>query len=173
MEELLVKKAKSGDTDAFCRLMDDSMQSMYKIARSYLKNDEDVADAIQETILSCFEKLLTLKKNCYFKTWMIRILINKCNDILRNRRVFLPMDATSEKVVFEENFEMTEWNCFLEKVDEKYRIIVLLYYLEGFNTREISEILDMKESTVKSRLQRGREKVKMAYQYQQEGKMYE
>lgn len=52
-----------------------------------------------------------------------------------------------------------------EPLDEKYRMIVLLYYMEGFNTREISEILDMKESTVKSRLQRGRKQIAKMYEY--------
>ena len=78
MNEFLIRKAKKGDKDAFCRLMDEQVQSMYKVACAYLKNDEDVADAIQDTILSCYENLKSLKQNRYFKTWMIRILINKC-----------------------------------------------------------------------------------------------
>ena len=57
MNEILIRKAKKGDKDAFCRLMDEQMQSMYKIAISYVKNDEDAADAIQDTILSCYENL--------------------------------------------------------------------------------------------------------------------
>ena len=57
MNEVLIRKAKKGDKDAFCRLMDENVQSMYKIAAAYLKNDEDVADAIQDTILSCYENL--------------------------------------------------------------------------------------------------------------------
>lgn len=65
MTELLIRKAKKGDKDAFCRLMDLQMQSMYKVARAYLKNDEDAADAIQETILSCFQKIGTLEQNRY------------------------------------------------------------------------------------------------------------
>lgn len=63
MNEFLIRKAKKGDKDAFCRLMDMHVQCMYKIAISYLKNDEDVADAIQDTILSCYENLPGLKKN--------------------------------------------------------------------------------------------------------------
>ena len=76
--ENLVKKAKSGDSNAFSQLIRMNTQSMYKVAWAYLKNDEDVADAISETILNCYEKLSTLKKDSYFKTWMIRILINNC-----------------------------------------------------------------------------------------------
>ena len=55
--ENLVKKAKSGDSGAFAQLIRMNTQSMYKVAWAYLKNDEDVADAIQETILKCYEKL--------------------------------------------------------------------------------------------------------------------
>ena len=66
MNEILIRKAKKGDKDAFCRLMDEQMQSMYKIAISYVKNDEDAADAIQDTILSCYENLKSLKYNRYF-----------------------------------------------------------------------------------------------------------
>ena len=51
MNEILIRKAKKGDKDAFCRLIDENVQSMYKVAAAYLKNDEDVADAIQDTII--------------------------------------------------------------------------------------------------------------------------
>ena len=87
MNEFLIQKAKKGDKDAFCRLMDEQVQSMYKVACAYLKNDEDVADAIQDTILSCYENLKSLKQNKYFKTCMIRILINKCKDILKRKNL--------------------------------------------------------------------------------------
>ena len=68
--EFLIRRAKKDDKDAFCRLMDEHLQCMYKMASAYLKNDEDVADAIQDTILSCYENLRSLKQNRYFKTWM-------------------------------------------------------------------------------------------------------
>ena len=69
--EFLIRRAKKDDKDAFCRLMDEHLQCMYKMASAYLKNDEDVADAIQDTILSCYENLKSLKQNRYFKTWML------------------------------------------------------------------------------------------------------
>ena len=82
MEEL-VRQAQKGDADAFTRLMQSQMQNMYKTARSVVRNDEDAADAISDTILACWEKIGQLKDVQLFKTWMTRILINKCNDILR------------------------------------------------------------------------------------------
>lgn len=165
MNEILIRKAKKGDKDAFCRLMDENAQSMYKIAVAYLKNDEDAADAIQDTILSCYENLKCLKQNKYFRTWMIRILINKCKDILQRKKLVSYTDQIPEEPFYEERYDMMEWTQVLERLDNKYRLIVLLYYMEGFSIREISDICDMKEGTVKSRLHRGRKKIAEIYEY--------
>ena len=81
MEEELVKKAKTHDKEAFSQLMKEAGKSMYKVAKAILKNDDDVADAMQETALSCWGKIETLQKEEYFKTWLMRILINHCNTI--------------------------------------------------------------------------------------------
>ena len=104
MNEVLIRKAKKGDKDAFCRLMDENVQSMYKIAAAYLKNDEDVADAIQDTILSCYENLKSLKQNRYFKTWMIRILINKCKDMIQKKKLVTYTDQMPETPFHEEKY---------------------------------------------------------------------
>ena len=100
MNEILIRKAKKGDKDAFCRLIDENVQSMYKVAAAYLKNDEDVADAIQDTILSCYENLKSLKQNRYFKTWMIRILINKCKDMIQKKKLVTYTDQMPETDLF-------------------------------------------------------------------------
>ena len=165
MTEHLLRKAKKGDHDAFCALMDTQTQSMYKIARTYLQNDEDAADAIQDTILSCYENLLSLKNNRYFKTWLTRILINKCCDILHRKKRMIYSDTLPETTVYEDDYETAEWHQVLAPLDEKYRIILLLYYMEDFSTKEISDILDLKISTVKTRLQRGRRILAQEYQY--------
>ena len=161
----MIRKAKKGDKDAFCRLIDENVQSMYKVAAAYLKNDEDVADAIQDTILSCYENLKSLKQNRYFKTWMIRILINKCKDMIQKKKLVTYTDQMPETPFHEEKYAAMEWIQALEPLDSKYRLVVLLYYMEGFGIREISDILDMKESTVKSRLYRGRKQIAEMYGY--------
>ena len=152
--EFLIRRAKKDDKDAFCRLMDEHLQCMYKMASAYLKNDEDVADAIQDTILSCYENLRSLKQNRYFKTW-----------ILKQKKQVTYTDQMPETPFYEEEYAAKEWAQMLEPLDNKYRLVILLYYMEGFNIREISDILDMKESTVKSRLQRGRKQVAELYEY--------
>ncbi len=158
----LVEKARNGDKKAFDHLIRSQMENMYKTAISYLKNDEDAADAIQEAILTCYEKLDTLKTDGYFRTWLTRILINKCKDMLRKRKVYYLEDELSE-IPVEEDFSMIEWRELLYILPEEYRIAVLLYYVEGFKIREISEILDVKESTVQSRLARARGKLRQEY----------
>ena len=159
----LVKRAMKSDTDAFMELMERQSLSMYKVARAMLKNDADVADVMQDTILTCFEKLDTLRKPEYFKTWMIRILINKCNKVIQHYKTYdlpeeFPEIGNSDMSLAE--FEFKE---MLVKIDEKYRVILVLYYVEGFKIPEIAELLELKENTVKTRLARGREQIRGEY----------
>lgn len=161
--EFLVQKAKARNPDAFVQLMESQMKHMYKVAWSYLKNDADAADAIQDTILTCYEKIHTLEKNRYFKTWMTRILINKCNAILNSRKEISVEENIMENQLWQTDYSDLEWNELLSLLDEKYRIVVLLYYSEGFKVKEISQILDVKESTILSRLARAREKISKEY----------
>ena len=128
-----------------------------------LKNDEDVADAMQQTALICWEKLDTLKKDKYFKTWLIRILINNCNEIYRQRARTVSQECVSETCVQEHGYANAEWQEFLNCLDEKYRTVVVLYYVQGFKTREIAEILQTNENTIRGRLAAARKKLEVQY----------
>ena len=162
--EQLVKKAKNHDKEAFEDLMQAYAQSLYKVAKAILKNDEDVLDAMQETALTCWEKIGTLKQERYVKTWMIRILINHCNEICRQRRNILQDAMIPEAGRQDESFLNVEWEDFLDGLDRKHRTVVVLYYVQEFKTREIAEILKVNESTVRSRLAAAREKMETLYE---------
>lgn len=159
---LLVTKAKKHDKDAFSKLIEQQEKAMYQMAKSILRNEEDVADAIQETIMICWEKIHTLKKDKYFKTWLIRILINNCNRILKQRMQSIE-ECVSETGNQESGYETIEWKEFLDCLDEKYRIVIMLYYVQGFNGREIAEILQLNENTVRGRLMTARNKLEKQY----------
>lgn len=159
----LIKQAMNHENEAFVELIKENTQAMYKVARGILKNEEDVADALQETILNCYEKIDTLKEPKYFKTWLTRILINNCNDILRKSKWECSYEEQFSLAVVDENVSYGEFIQLIDSLDEKYRMIILLYYVQGFKIREISEILDIKEATVKTRLGRGRKKLKAIY----------
>ena len=148
----LVKRSISGDADAFLELMEKNSLAMYKVARGILDNDEDAADAIQDTILTCFEKIHTLKNPEYFKTWMIRILINECNKIHRHYKNFSRAEELPEVPGQDMSIEEFEFKEMLG-----------MYYVEGFRIADIASILNMNENTVKTRLVRARMQLKQEY----------
>lgn len=161
----LLQKARHHDAESFVALMQEHTNDMYKIAYAILSSNEDAADAIQDTILACWEKLHTLKHEEYFKSWLTRILINNCNAILRKRRKLVPTEGITDMQTGEEchGYENAEWQEMLKCVDEKYRIVLVLYYAEGFKIKEISEILRESESAIKRRLSSARKQMEQAY----------
>ena len=88
--------------DVFIKEVRDAEAMLYHISKSILKNDSDCGDAVQETILKAYEKLSTLKKEKYFRTWITRILINECKGILRKRKNVIPYEE------YMDNMKMTE-----------------------------------------------------------------
>lgn len=168
--EKLIDRAQKGDKEAFIDAVKEYLPHLYNVAQTRLKNDEDVGDAIQDTILAAFINLKTLKEPRYFKTWVIKILMNKCNDIVkRNSNVVYVGDynETVEKKslsVINENVENElDFKNLLAVLSNDYRIVIILFYVNGFTTREISEILNEKEGTIKSRLSRARYQLKEYY----------
>lgn len=143
--------------EQFVRHISDAKGSMYRVAKAILKNDEDCADAIGEAILRAFDKLDTLKQEKYFKTWLTRILINECYKLLRNRQEEVSYEEYMEKgediTMHSEVFEA------LMKLEDGYRVPFVLYYVEGYSTKEIAQMLKISVSNVKTRLSRARVKL--------------
>ena len=157
----LVKKAQRHDKDAFTELMQRYMKDMYRTAIAILMNEEDAADALQDTILTCWEKIEMLKRAEFFKTWMTRILINHCYDIIRKKPTYGKLE------IYEEPSKCDEYNLELKEayasIDEQYRLPMELYYSQGFKVREIAEMLSMPQNTIKTRLARGRKQMEEYY----------
>lgn len=163
MEEL-IRRARAGDGAAFVELIEGQKGTLYKVARSYLHNDADAADAISETVLACFEKLGTLRQPRYFRTWLVRVLIRKCQDMLRERKRSVPLEEAAPVAYIEQGHARVEFLALLDSLDEKYRTVLLLYYGEGFTVGEIAQAMDLKVETVKTRLKRARAGFKLAYE---------
>ncbi len=154
----LIKRAKNGDAEAFDLLMRPQLQRMYRIAISMLENEEDAADAIQETVLKCWQKVGQLKNEEYFQTWLTRILINQCKDILKARKKYVLVEEMPE-IEYEDRYETDDWKAILNNLEEKYRVVMELYYVEGFSAKEIAKLLHIKEVNVRSRMSRGRKQL--------------
>lgn len=144
--------------EEFERLVIENQLSMYRLAMSILKNSNDAEDAVSETVLTAYEHLSSLKKNDSFKAWMMTILVNVSKKMLRKKKRVVLYDDLGlfEKSTDEGSCEM--WEAVLT-LNAKYAKVVILYYYEGFSTREIARILHIPEGTVKSRLSRARSKL--------------
>jgi RNA polymerase sigma factor (sigma-70 family) len=151
--------ARQGDKEAFMHLIKAVQQSLFVIARSIVKNDDDCADAIQETITKAFSNVHTLKKPAYFKTWIIRILINECNRIIKKKKRVYPVPYDMRKTSYKGDYEQIELFEVIDKLDEQLQTIVTLFYIEDLSIKEISKVLEVSEGTVKSRLFRARQQL--------------
>ena len=146
------------DKNEFGKLVTESRQTLYRVSKSFLRNDADCEDAASTAITLAFGKLHTLKKDSYAKTWLIRILINECCRLLRFHKKVVSMDEIT--VPFGQEQGYSELYEALVMLSDKLRIVTVLYYIEGFNTSEISGILKISQGTVKSRLSRSRQNLK-------------
>ncbi len=172
MEEL-VEKAKRNDEDAFNKLILSVQKEMYLIAKSKLKNEDDIADALQETIFLCYKNLRKLKKAMFFKTWIIKILINECNKIGRKRKKY-NMSYEEKEVekytcIQDTSLENINFDILIRNLKSDEKIVLTLYYYLGYSTKEISKILKINENTVRSKIHRAKAKLKKQY----EGGYYE
>ena len=144
----------------------DCERQLYSTAKTILNNDQDCADAIQDTIVKTFSKIQTLKNDKYARTWLIRILINECYTILRKSSKLTSLDMMDEQTKAEkimmtkEKADYSELYQAINALKEELRLPVILYYIEDFNIREIEQILDITEGAVQKRLARAREKLR-------------
>lgn len=140
--------------EAFTKLILENEEMMCKVAMSMLRNEKDCEDAMQTAILTAFEKLSTLKHEEYFKTWLMRILINTCNRQLRQRK--RTIELTEMQAASISSAEEVEVRAAVETLPLKIRQVIILHYSEQFSTAEISTILRIPKGTVLSRLDKGR-----------------
>lgn len=168
-DDKLVRGAQSGNKEAFIALMDAHKLSMSRTALAILHNEEDAADAVAETVMEAFGHLHALKQPRYFKTWLTRILIYNCYDILRQRRRYVPLDQAPEPAGGEPDDQALDVRESLAALAENDRLVLGLYYMDGLKVREIAKLLGAKESTVKTRLRRSRERLRKIYLEREDG----
>lgn len=143
---------------------------LYRISYAMLRNQEDCADAVQEALLRAWQRRGTLREKTAFRSWLSRILVNTCNDMLRKR-------AKAEIVPLEENMAVQnadqsslELREALDKLSPDQRTAVVLHYLEGWSVQEIAHAFDTPEGTVKTRLMYARRRLGEALREDEEVK---
>ena len=182
LEADLVAALKLGDDLAAEQLVRQNGSWMLNVARRILNNEATAADSVQETFLSAFNNIEKFKGRSTLKTWLHRILVNKCLMFLRShkRKAEDSLDEwmpqfdnnscrieepwvqllTADKICEERQLSDAVHEA-IHKLPEHFRVVLLLRDIEGYNTAEVAKSLDISESNVKVRLHRGRAALKL------------
>ncbi len=139
---------------------------MFCVAMRFLKNPDDAEDVLQESFIKAFQRIHQFKGEVTFGAWLKRIVVNRSIDFLKSKNYqTLPLDESYIRVAEDdwevaEDIRLEEVKEAIEQLPEKYRFVVQLYLVEGYDHSEISEILDISETASRTRLLRGKGQLK-------------
>jgi RNA polymerase sigma-70 factor (ECF subfamily) len=147
------------DTEYFSGIYEKYSNDLYRICLLYLKSREEAEEAVSEAFVRIMEKRPVFESEAHEKAWLIKTAVNICKNINKSawkRSVIHDDDVMQYITLPEERSVMEE----VMALPPKYRIILYMHYYQGYKTNEIAEIMNMKQSTVLSRLSRGRGQLK-------------
>jgi RNA polymerase sigma-70 factor (ECF subfamily) len=175
VEARLVKRALKGDQQAFADIVDLYQDKLYHMSYRMLYNRQEAEDVVQDTFLRVYRNLDRYDDSMKFSTWIYRIATNLCIDRLRRRRPTYSLDAEStdhegldgysilpsddrtpeSEIVLSETQRIIRQA--IENLPAKYKTVMVLRYLQDMSLQEISDVMDMPVTTIKTRVHRGRE----------------
>ena len=168
MDEI-IQRLKKRDDKALKEIMDSYGDSLLRLATAYMKDESLAADIVQQVFIKLYYRIDQFKNNSSLYTWLYRITINECKSQLNSwsfRKIFFTNELPEEKAkanvennILENELEDEIYNEIL-KLEVKYRIPIILHYYQELKIKEIAEILDSNENTIKTRLYRARNKLK-------------
>lgn len=164
----ILEKCKANDRSAQLKLYRQYCDGMYCVAMRFLKNADDAEDVLQEAFIKAFQKMHQYKGEVTFGAWLKRIVVNKCIDFLKSKNEHtISLDETYMKPVDEDDDWRVDGHIDLDEVKEaigqlpnKYKYVVMMYLVEGFDHQEISEVLQISETACRTRLLRGKGQLK-------------
>lgn len=159
----LVERCKANDRKAQMKLYRQYCEGMFCVAMRFVKNEDDAEDVLQEAFIKAFQKLHQYRGEVTFGAWLKRIVINKCLDFLKADKMnYTEIRENNLQVVEDENWTVEreigveEVRTAMEHLPEKYRTVVQLFLIEGYDHAEISQILGLQNATCRTRLLRGK-----------------
>jgi len=164
-DAIIIKKIKKRDMAAVLDWFDARKEKYYRIGWAYLKNHHDIEDVFHNTVIKVHDKIHQLREDNYFETWVTSIFINECRDFYRkNSRI--QQEAQEHQMAADQQISATPAGVIdqesnmdmfgaLQRLQEKYREVIILKYLKGYAQEEIAAALNLPVGTVKSRLYRG------------------
>ena len=161
--DLIIKSCRKGDQLAQMQLYDTYAQAMFTIACRYLKSEEEAKDAMQEGFLKAFLRIESYEPHYSFGAWLKRIVINQCLDTLKKKHIEFSTEDVEQLQLIDDN----DWSFnslisktaiveAIQKLNNKHKVVVTLYLIEGYDHQEISEILNIPVKTSRTHLSRGK-----------------
>ena len=171
----LIAECLAGNETAIETLIHEHEADVFRLALSITGDTADAHEIAQETFISALRSLSSYKEQSSFRAWLYAIALNQSRTRLRKRKVLEKLKATTtaifrietqkqislEERVIQNEKESAIWNE-LNKMDERHRMVVILKYFQDLSVAEISEILNVNEGTIHSRLHTARERLKEA-----------
>jgi RNA polymerase sigma-70 factor (ECF subfamily) len=159
----IIKQCKSNNRKAQIQLYETYCDAMFAVAMRFLRNSDDAEDVLQESFLKAFQKIEQFKGEVTFGAWLKRIVVHSCIDFLKAKHhEYIPLDENLIHFADDDDWEVTipitidEVRLEILGISEKYRFVLLLYLIEGYDHSEISEILHIPEATCRTHLLRGK-----------------
>lgn len=148
----------------FCNLVSEYRSRLFRIAKGILINNVDAEDAVSEAIYKAFVNFGKLRNVESFKSWIIKILVNEAYNIANKRKKLVPLeeDFVTEDYTSAIIDAFIMWDA-IQLLKQDFRIVTILFYYEDMTIKEISNILNIPEGTVNSRLDRSRQKLKQYF----------
>lgn len=160
---LLIEYSKQGDSNAFAQLYSEYASEIYRYALYMMGNKQDAEDAVQEALVSAWRNIHTLRDDSVFKTWLFKILTNRCKTELMKRNKVpdtLPIDDYDFLGASEDDTFSQELKDALRQLTPPDGQIIILSIICGFKSCELAEIYNMPPSSIRSRQKRALEKLK-------------
>ena len=161
---LLVEQCKNNNRRAQMALYSQYCEGMFIVAQRYMKDTAAAEDAMQEAFVKAFSKLEQFKGDVTFGAWLKRIVINRCLDTIKSKKLETEsMDESIFKIVEDDDqwevsdeATVSDISSAIEQLPDKYRVVVQLFLVEGYDHNEISGILSISENSSRTNLHRGK-----------------
>ncbi|MBK6266333.1 RNA polymerase sigma factor [Marivirga sp. S37H4] len=163
----LIESCKAGDHQAFGKLYQLYAKAMYNVALRIIKAEEEAQDILQEAFIKAYSKINQFEYQANFGAWLKRIVINQALDCIRKKKEMISNDIDGIDIEEPEEIDWQEIDFTVEKVKKAimmlpdgFRVVCSMYLFEGFEHKEIAQILGISESTSKSQFHRAKIKLK-------------
>jgi len=163
----VVEKCKANDRAAQLQLYRKYCDGMFVVANRFVKNADDAEDVLQESFIKAFQKIHQYKGDVTFGAWLKRIVVNKSIDFLKSKKDKVSIDEQDMQVVAEDDnwnvsavISIDEVRLAIDQLQEKYKYVVLMFLVEGYDHQEIAEVLNISSSACRTRLSRGKNQLK-------------